>query len=675
MGKVVIFAGTSDGRELAELLHRHQIPVHVCVATEYGEKVMSSELAEFVSAGRLTCEEMVDLIGKEEATEVVDATHPYAVAVSENIREACEKAGKPYLRMLRDSEGEEISKNSDCVCVESVDEAVEFLKKTPGKALLATGSKELAKYTQVEGFASRFTARVLSTPEVVASCQALGFEGKNLIAMQGPFSEELNTAMLKQTGAEWLGTKDSGKAGGFPEKVAAAKKAGAKLLLIRRPPENGGLTFAQVLEILCPEAAEEIKDIDVISSEPRKITLLGIGMGSEGQLTLDGIRACQKADVIIGARRMLTALEAFGKPTFQSYKNDEILHFIHKHPEYHRVVIALSGDVGFYSGARKLLDGMDESKVELICGISSVVYFCSRLRMAWEDVKLVSVHGRSANLAGAVRENAKVFSLVGGNGALSEICAMLTEYGLGDVTMWVGENLSYPDESIRKGTPREFQTEMSHGLCVILLENPEAGRHVVTHGIPDEAFLREKAPMTKEEVREGSLSKLRLTRRSVVYDVGAGTGSVSVEAARIAVEGEVYAIEKKLPAAELIRRNARKFGTTNLHVVEGLAPEAMVDLPVPTHAFIGGSSGNLSAICDLLRMKNPKVRIVVNAIALETIGELMEYLKEHPPLHLDIVQVSAAKSRTLGNYHMMTGMNPVLIASFDDDGDSESDIY
>lgn len=665
MKKILIFAGTTEGRTLAKIFHNNGLEVHICVATEYGEKVLDEELADLVTVGRLDAEQMAELMESMQIDTVIDATHPYAVVVSENIRKACAAAGTAYLRLLRKSEADEIRDMKDCILVNCVEEAVIYLQNHPGKALLTTGSKELHKFTKVEGYRERFVARVLSTAEVAASCKELGFEGSNLILMQGPFSEDMNVAMLKQIGAEYLVTKESGKAGGFVDKVRAARRAGAKLILIRRPSEETGYSMEELVEMFCPEALGDVKNVEFISTEPRLVTLLGIGMGAEGQLTWEGIKACQRADVIIGARRMLDTLRTFGKPEFESYKSDEILRFIHDNSQYHRVVIALSGDVGFYSGAKKLLDGIHEDKVEVLCGISSVVYFCGQLRTSWEDVKLISLHGRYANLVAEVRENRKVFSLIGGSDGVSKACRQLIRYGLGHVHVAVGQNLSYPDQQIWQGTPEEMMSVPAEGLNVILIENPNAGYQMVTHGIPDDFFLRDKVPMTKEEVRDVSLSKMQLKRDSVIYDVGAGTGSVSVEAARICTAGQVYAIEKKPEAVALIERNCQKFGTSNVMVINGLAPEALQDLPVPTHAFIGGSSGNMHQIIDAIRMKNPNTRFVVNAIALETVGEIVEYLNAHPPVHEDVIQLQVSRSRILGAYHMMTGLNPVLIAAFD----------
>jgi precorrin-6Y C5,15-methyltransferase (decarboxylating) len=170
--------------------------------------------------------------------------------------------------------------------------------------------------------------------------------------------------------------------------------------------------------------------------------------------------------------------------------------------------------------------------------------------------------------------------------------------------------------------------------------------------------------MTKEEVRSISVAKMRLNSSSVIYDIGAGTGSVAVELALMADKGKVYAIEKKKEAVQLIEENKRKFGVDNLLVIEGTAPDAMKDLPIPTHAFIGGSTGNLRSILIQLLASNPSIRVVINAIALETVVEAVESIKALGITDAEFVQASISKAQTLGNYHMMMGQNPVYIIAF-----------
>lgn len=693
MYKVLIFAGTIEGRSVAEYLSAAGIPVHACVATEYGASLMEKTENLQISSKRLCVEEMVEMMQADGCEVVIDATHPYAAVVSANIRKACEIAGKEPIRLLRSSEAGQLDDGpvSDVITVRSVKEAAEFLKTTEGDVLITTGSKELDAYTVIPDFAERLHPRFLPAPGAVEACLELGYLQKNLICMQGPFSKEMNAAMLKQTGSVWLVTKESGKAGGFMDKVEAAAMAGAKLIVIGRPCVEKGYSEEEVRKMLAekfaigesedaaagssvlPEADSKMEEIQAAPVGKRQVTLIGIGMGSRENMTIEAWKDCEEADVILGATRMLQCCSDLNKPTFAAYKDAELKGFLDEHPEYQKAVILLSGDIGFYSGAKKLIACLEpEYEVRTRSGISSVVYFCGKLKTSWEDVKLMSLHGKNGNLIAAAANHKKVFSLIGGKDAVGNICSQLVDYQLGHVRVSVGTRLSYPDEEIITGTAEELAGKPIGGLCVILVENPEAGKKPVTHGIEDEEFIRAKVPMTKSEVRSISLSKLRLTEDSVMYDIGAGTGSISIEAALQAPEGFVYAIEKKEEACALIEENKRKFHTANIEVVSGLAPEALEDLPVPTHAFIGGSSGNMKEIIELLLKKNPHVRLVINTIALESVAETLDCMKTLPVKDVDIIHVSSARSRELGRYHMMTGMNPIYIVSCTGDAKQEA---
>lgn len=236
MDKILLFAGTTEGRNLAEFLEKNQIPTEVCVATQYGETLLEEGKYLHVHAGRLDETEMEQQIQKQQITLVIDATHPYAVIVSQNIRRACSRTGTEYIRLARkETDASWKQEMEDVTEVASVAEAAAFLAKKEGRIFAATGSKELSAYQVIPDYQDRVVARVLSTPEAVSECAMLGFSGKNLICMQGPFTEDLNVAMLRQAQASWMVTKESGKAGGFLEKLRAAKKAGAKLVVIKRP--------------------------------------------------------------------------------------------------------------------------------------------------------------------------------------------------------------------------------------------------------------------------------------------------------------------------------------------------------------------------------------------------------------------------------------------------------
>lgn len=675
MYKVLLFAGTVEGRIIAEFLNDAGIPARVCVATEYGESLLPEGNFLEVSHQRFTEEEMEELMLRMEDGVVIDATHPYAQLVTENIQQACIHTGTAYLRVLRketvlnDESDGVISETNDEGCpvvyARGIREAVEYLQETSGNILVTTGSKELSAFTALTDYQNRVFARVLSLVEVVKSCAALGLEGKHLICMQGPFSREMNCAMIRQVNASWMVTKESGTAGGFMEKYLAAKETGCGLVIVGRPKKEEGVSLEECLEYL--RNRWNLQQEHKTHQTEREISIVGIGMGTSGTLTREAQKALENAQLLVGAGRMLQQIGKSHQKQFISYKPEEICDYLENHPEYQRIAVAMSGDVGFYSGAKKLLDllnqRMPDSSRKIYCGISSMIYFCGRLETSWDDVLPVSLHGRKRNVVGLLQQCPKIFLIVGSADGVAQLCRKLTEYGMGDVQVSVGERLSYPDEKITRGCAEEMQDIVTDPLSVMLLERTMLENPVLTPGINDELFIRGKVPMTKEEVRSVSLSKLRLTGNAVVYDVGAGTGSVSVEMARIALEGQVFAVEKKPEAVELIADNKKKFCVDNLEIIEGTAPEAIRDLPAPTHAFIGGSSGNLKEILQLIREKNPEVRIVINCITLETVAEALECLKHDSFRDVDIAQISVSKGKTAGPYHLMMGQNPVYIIS------------
>lgn len=654
MYKVLVFAGTTEGYEISRFLAKYEVPVYVCTATDYGGKILEETRYLKISPGRLDEEKMEELFREISPEIILDATHPYAAEVTANIRNACEKAGFPCLRVLR----EEGKQEGQAVYVESTEAAAEYLKGTQGNVLLTTGSKELNKFTGIPDYRNRLFARVLSLPSVAETCSNLGFEGKHLIGMQGPFSKELNKAMLLQFECKYLVTKDTGKAGGFQEKIDAALECGVTPVIIGRPVKEEGMSLAECKAYLTKKFQ--------IDRKPH-ITLLGIGMGNQNTFTVEGKRAVEQADLLIGARRMVEAAALSGQKTLCEYRSEVIADYIKEHPEYDRIVVALSGDVGFCSGAKKLVELLN-GEVEILCGISSVNYFMSKIGLSWDDAKILSAHGKSCNLIHYIKHNQKVFSILGTGDGVAELAKKLVFYGMGEVILHVGERLSYKDEAIFSKKARELTNYQGDTLSVICAYNVEAVPQNTVHGISDEEFIRGKAPMTKEEVRTISLSKLKLQEDSVCYDVGAGTGSVSIEMSLCAHQGEVYAIEKKDEAVELLKENKKKFAADNLTIVSGLAPEAMRNLPAPTHAFIGGSSGNLKEIVKLLVEKNKSIRIVINCITLETVSEALEAAKEFAFDTNEIVQLGAARSRAIGPYHMMMGENPIYIITLENPG-------
>jgi len=655
MTGIFIFSGTSEGRRLSKQLADAGADVHVRVATEYGAEVMGYDPNIDVKVGSCGGAEGIANVIRENGYEIViDATHPYALNITAHIKEACENTGAEYIRLKR---SESDTDSANIVKVSTVQEAIDYLKDKEGNILASTGSKDIALYTQIPNYKERVTARVLSTMESVQKCAEYGFSGKNLICAQGPFSEDTNYATLKQIDAKYLVTKDSGTSGGYEDKMRAAVRAGAIVVLVERPKEEGS-TYDEVVGQLNKRLG---LDMEVSGTTGRRtVNVIGIGMGGSG-LTLSAKNRIDGSDLVIGARRMVESV-AMGKVVLEEYRADEIVKYLKDNPQYCNVSVLMSGDIGFYSGAKKLLEALDKEDFDVNTepGISSAVYLCAKMGTSWQDVYMTSAHGREANLVGLSRIHPKVFTLLSDEETVHAMAKQFIDYDM-DVKITVGQDFGYETEKVFTGTPEEVLKESFGKLCVALIQNdvPVTSNPI---SIPDEEFTRGDAPMTKSEVRALSVAKLKLSDDSIVYDVGAGTGSVSIEMALCAVNGMVYAIEKEDPAADLIEVNKVKFKTPNLQVVRGLAPEAMEDLPTPTHAFIGGSSGNLKDIVQCLLDKNPKIRIVINSVTVETLEETTQVIREFDLVEEDFTCVNVSKARKLGRYHLMTAQNPVYIA-------------
>lgn len=244
MSEVLIFGGTTEGRLLAEFCAEKGIRAAVSVTTDYAAELLpqSDFIRELV--GNLDSMQMSSLLKTEDFSIVIDATHPFAQKVSANLRTACDEAGLRYIRLVRDEETVPQGK-----LFNNISEIVEYLNQNNKKSLITTGGNSLSEYTKVHDFQSRLTVRILPADGAAKRCADLGFHAENVILEKGPFTVQQNVEHLKKSGAEILVTKESGEAGGFPEKSEAASLCGAELLTLRRPPETGR-SLEQVKELL-----------------------------------------------------------------------------------------------------------------------------------------------------------------------------------------------------------------------------------------------------------------------------------------------------------------------------------------------------------------------------------------------------------------------------------------
>ena len=692
--RILLFAGTTEGRLIAEHLAGKAAWLDICVATTYGGTLLPSADNIRILENRLDAEQMQELLRQEGYDLVLDATHPFAQEVSENIHKACREESIRCIRVLRKNE------TAASGCEEAADTAIEIrytdttvqavklLQNTDGPVFLTTGSKTLPLFMQLPEAPQRVFARILPSPEMLQHALDLGLAGSHITCAQGPFSTETNLAAIRRIRSRWaqeqpgqadapliLVTKESGQPGGFSEKLEAAARAGASVIVIRRPQETAGeqdfLTLEQTIALLnslCGDGSEtKTESSDSDSDTPHDIFLIGCGM-SASQLTLEAEEAIRSCDLLIGASRLLEMTVHYHKPAFCSYDYAKITEYLLAHPEIRSAAVLFSGDIGLYSGAAKLRECLSPHKdnfhITPLPGISSPVHFLDLLGKSYEDIPVMSLHGQSAPVIARLRTQGRILVLLGKEEDVPDLCQALLTQDMTDVQLTVGSFLHSPQESVASGNPVELADRRFPPLSVVLLEYPDAAQEPVVHGLPDDAFTRGQVPMTKSEVRSIILSKLQLTRKAVFFDIGSGTGSIAVEAARMIPEGHVFAIEQNAPAIDLIRQNAVKLHADHLQVIPGTAPEVLKELPSPTHAFIGGSKGRIPEILETLLKKNPQVRIVASAITAETLLALQSANQTLALPEPEIIQVQVNRAKKAGSSYLMQALNPVYIVTF-----------
>lgn len=391
------------------------------------------------------------------------------------------------------------------------------------------------------------------------------------------------------------------------------------------------------------------------------VTLIGMGSGQPENLTLQGLAALRQADLILGARRLLAVLPAgCTENRAAAYRPDEVAELLQTSGAENAVLV-YSGDTGFYSGASSMMEKLEALGVRarVLPGLSSIQLLAAALGRPWQGWNLVSAHGRTCDPVAECMQGRPTFFLTGGSEDPATLCAQLAAEGFGNVQGVVGQCLGTPEEKLFRGSVKELAAGRFNSLSVLLVEAVE-GLPRRAPGLPDEAFERGDVPMTKQEVRAAVLAKLAVRPEDILWDVGAGTGSVSVELALAAPRGRVYAVECRPEGCALIKANREKFRTRNLVLVEGLAPDALSDLPAPDAVFIGGSKGSLAAIVDAALDKNPDARICVSAIALETLSAAVTALTAKGRT-VQVSQIAVSRAKAVGGLHLMMAQNPIYL--------------
>lgn len=389
-----------------------------------------------------------------------------------------------------------------------------------------------------------------------------------------------------------------------------------------------------------------------------RIYIIGAGCGNDSLMTAQAKEAIDRCEIIIGSERLVKKYKGV-KRIYAEYKAEHIKRIIDTNGA--DTAVLMSGDTGFYSGAKKLAERLEGYDVTVLPGISSATYFASRLKMSLEDWELLSLHGTDVNIIGYIRNRKNTFALLNNGDDVNRLCEKLILYGMDNVILHVGENLSYEDERIISGRASELKNMTFKKLCVVLAVNgrPENIRYQIS----DSEFIRGGVPMTKEEIRTLSLSKLGLGKGSVLYDIGAGTGSVGIAAALLNPDTEVYAFERNAAAVDLIAKNKIKFKADNVSIVFGEAQDMMDEFKTPTHAFIGGSGGAMGPIIDKLLELNDIIRIVINTVTLESLSTAKRVLSQKG-IEPEITMVSVSRGENMRGYTLMKAENPVCIIAF-----------
>jgi precorrin-6Y C5,15-methyltransferase (decarboxylating) len=326
--------------------------------------------------------------------------------------------------------------------------------------------------------------------------------------------------------------------------------------------------------------------------------------------------------------------------------------------------ILVSGDPGFFSFLPLLQREFPDENIDVYPGISSLQFAFARAGVAWQDARFVSVHGRKLSVLPAALTRLTAV-LTGGENTPQAVAKYYLELGI-NPKLSMGNALTYPEE-VWKTTDAESlaSDETPYQNAIVLLYPAQEQREWEKNykiGIPDQEFLRGNVPMTKSEIRVQVLSAAQISRYDHVVDIGAGTGSISIEAANLASEGFVYAIECNPEAQELILANRQKFGISNLQLIPGTAPEAFSQLPQVDVCIIGGSNGRLPEILQCLPLINGG-RVVITAVTVETLSQGLTQLKELDFQEIDIVSIQAVRWKSVKTLHMAQALNPVFILS------------
>ncbi|BCR03744.1 precorrin-6Y-methylase [Desulfuromonas versatilis] len=391
-----------------------------------------------------------------------------------------------------------------------------------------------------------------------------------------------------------------------------------------------------------------------------------IGAGVEGQEGFSGraLELIQRAGILLAGERQLELFPEFaGEKMVIGSNLGQVVERLKKRDKL--AVVLASGDPLFFGIGRYLLRNLPEEDLEFVPNVSSVQYAFAKVKIPWDDAVFVSAHGRG--IKGAVDRivaNDKAAVLTDEVNTPAAIAAEMIERGRDGYGAWLCENLGTVEEKITNTDLRgllEIEAAPLNVLILIKEFETEGDEYVPTLGIPDEEFATIKKLITKEEVRVITLAKLKLRHDMTLWDLGAGSGSVSIEADHLLPNGRVFAVERNPQCVGFIKENLNKFNARHVTLVEGEAPDCLETLPDPDRVFIGGSGGNLFDILEAVDNRLPaEGRIVLNAVTLDTLMAANEFF-ENAGYQVEVTTVNIARTRPLTDYKMFEAYNPVYV--------------
>lgn len=393
-----------------------------------------------------------------------------------------------------------------------------------------------------------------------------------------------------------------------------------------------------------------------------RLLIVGTGSGMPDYILPCAKKALADADYVIASARIADGLGLENAYSFSGI--DETLLLCRELLQKGETAVAVSGDPLMYSFLKTVQREMADADICVIPSVGALQLMGARFGITLEDAKIVSVHGRAADessIVSAVCENEKVFFFCDREHTPAYIARVLAKNKLGDVTVYAGANLTYENEIAETGTALEIAEKEYPALSMAAVINKNAKKSARCAPLCDSDFERTGAPMTKEEVRAVVMLKMQVESQSTVWDIGAGTGSISVECARCAVYGDVYAVEKNSDAVRALELNKNKFGLKNMHIIPENALSAVNKLPVPDAVFIGGTGGEFSEVFEYLMNIQKRIRIVMTAVTLETKSAAYNIMKKLDGF--DAVEISVSRARSVGSYTVMEPNNPVMILS------------